>query len=94
MKCQILFSWKNITNLSSAEFAQRVVMVKYMSSDIQHCITGHVGARKIKNSLSICIVWSVFAGHSMDSQCSKMIRNWYLHATYIHYNYKKIMPQN
>ena len=27
MKCQILFSGKNITNLASAEFAQRVVMV-------------------------------------------------------------------
>ena len=29
MKCQILFAWKNIINLSSAELAQRVVKIKY-----------------------------------------------------------------
>ena len=32
MKCQILFSWKNI-NLSSAELAQRVVKVKDKQED-------------------------------------------------------------
>ena len=34
MKCQILFSWKkmkNITNLSSAEYALRVVKVKIIT---------------------------------------------------------------
>ena len=54
MKCQILFFWKkyvNITNLPSAELAQRVVMV------MRHLCTGNTFLVLCEN---ICIIISRF----------------------------------
>ena len=44
MKCQILFSGKNITSLSSAELAQKVVKVSKFKkmSDVKHLIPGRI----------------------------------------------------
>ena len=56
MKCQILFSWenkKNITNLSSAELAQRVVKVilsavNYLKISICNLIRGQTKLERHK----------------------------------------------
>ena len=39
MKCQILFSEKNVINVSSAELAQRVVKIKqdYQTMSLESC---------------------------------------------------------
>ena len=47
MKCQILFSGKNITNLSSAELAQREVKVK-RAINRQYKIVYLVNCHKVK----------------------------------------------
>ena len=59
MKCQILFPAKNIINLSSAEFTQKVVMVKELIT---------ISAQPQQTTFS-CFVFSIFQKIRLGISC-------------------------